>query len=157
MPFNLSQIFGGWRKKETKGRKSSDVSPRPPRSRLTLPRSSGGSDASHDAGETSQVSGLARAAEKGQSELAWKLIVAPHISEKATMLGEGRYVFNVRSNATKFALKNAIQNRYGVEVKSVNIIQARDKKRRRGAIIGSQHGFKKAVITLQKGQLISEF
>ena len=94
---------------------------------------------------------------KNKSKLAWKLIKAPHISEKSAMFGEGKYVFRVAGGATKPQLKNAVQDRYGVKVLSVNIVAPRDKKRRRGANFGIKSGFKKAIVKLKAGEIISEF
>ncbi|KKS96544.1 MAG: 50S ribosomal protein L23 [Candidatus Giovannonibacteria bacterium GW2011_GWA1_43_15] len=155
MPFNLSQIFGGWRKKKNKGRKAPESSPHSFRSRLTLPAERGGSDASH--GPNEARSSKVATQTKNKSELAWKLIIAPHISEKSTMLGEGRYVFKVAGSANKPSLKQAIEARYGVTVLSINMLAARNKKRRRGVILGIKPGFKKAIVTLKAGQNITEF
>ena len=94
---------------------------------------------------------------KNKSELARRLIVSPHVSEKSVILGDGNYVFKVAPGANKSLVKNAIEDRYGVKVESVNILAPRDKKRRRGANIGIKSGFKKAVVKLQEGQTISEF
>src|SRR3989344_430630 len=156
MPFNLSQIFGGWRKKELKTRKPPDGPPRSSHPRLTLPAGRGSSDASHGPSEV-RPSKIEPIRAKSHSELARKLLTSPHISEKATMLGEGRYVFKVADGANKSALKKAVRDRYGVEVRSVNIVAERDKTRRRGQIAGVKSGFKKAVVTLKAGQVISEF
>ena len=161
MPFNLSQIFGGWRKKETKrAMRTVNEHSSLPAGRAGCVRTpeaakaAGASDArikefSEPTRKVSQV--------KSQSELARKLLTSPHISEKATMLGEGRYVFKVADGANKNALKKAVRDRYGVEVRSVNIVAERDKTRRRGQIAGVKSGFKKAVVTLKAGQVISEF
>ena len=152
MPFNLSQIFGGWRRKESskKGRKETlrrerALSAAPPRS----------STLGVESPKTPSV--FPRGVAKGKSELAWKLILAPHISEKSTMLGEGRYVFKVAGSAKKPSLKQAIETRYGVAVQSINMLAARNKKRRRGVILGVKPGFKKAVVALKAGQSITEF
>src|SRR3990167_568758 len=155
MPFNLSQIFGGWRKKgvglkrATRARPSSTPDVKSQKTSDIFPGRVAVKEFSEPARGASQV--------KSQSELARKLIIAPHISEKSAMFGECRYVFKVADGANKNTLKDAIQDRYGVEVESVNIVAARDKKRSRGQIIGVKSGFKKAVVTLKVGQTISEF
>ncbi len=157
MPFNLSQIFGGWRKKESVGRRASDFGRKkgrsipPPSPSLTK---GGGEREGYSASEPNKS---ATPSIKSKSELARKLLVAPHISEKATMLGDGRYVFKVADGANKNALKKAVQDRYGVEVLFVNTIAERGKTRRRGQIVGVKSGFKKAIVTLKVGQVISEF
>jgi|SRR3989344_936669 len=158
MPFNLSQIFGGWRRRGAS--RKTDGSPHSSRSRLTLPRqTSGGSDGpfARVPNEARPSKTIAKPQTKSHSALAGKLLVAPHISEKATMLGDGRYVFKVADNADKNSLKRAIESRYGVGVESVNIIAQRDKNRRRGQILGVKPGFKKAVVTLKAEDKIAEF
>ncbi len=86
------------------------------------------------------------------------LVIAPHISEKASALeADGSYVFRVTGNATKILLKNAFEGRFGVKVDSVRILGGHAKKIRRGATIGHKPGFKKAIIKLQKGHTLPEF
>ena len=86
------------------------------------------------------------------------LIIAPHISEKTSALqGQGAYVFKVTGGATKILLKNAIENRFEVNVESVRILGAHGKTIRRGATIGHKPGFKKAIVKLQAGQTLPEF
>lgn len=138
-------------------RKAPEDSPHSPHSRLTLSRGSGGSDASRGSNNAHQLKPDAVPQAKNQSELARKLLIAPHISEKATMLGESRYVFKIANGANKPLIKKAIKDRYGVTVESVSIIAAQEKKRRRGAILGVKPGFKKAVVTLKTGETIAEF
>ncbi|KKT29897.1 MAG: 50S ribosomal protein L23 [Candidatus Giovannonibacteria bacterium GW2011_GWB1_46_20] len=159
MPFNLSQIFGGWRRKESRTRKA--LGSGRERGRGIPPSSpsltkGGGEGVGFSASEQNKSVG-ARGGTKSQSELARRLLIAPHISEKATMLGEGRYVFKVTGGANKNSLKKAIEDRYGVGVEAVNIVAPREKQRRRGANLGIKSGFKKAVIKLKEGQTISEF
>ena len=151
MPFNLSQIFGGWRRKETKkairaGNENSRRGRAPEAAKAAEGRVKEFSEPVRGASQT-----------KNKSELAWKLILSPHISEKSTMLGEGRYVFKVAGSAKKPSLKQAIETRYGVAVQSINMLAARNKKRRRGVILGVKPGFKKAVVALKAGQSITEF
>ena len=86
------------------------------------------------------------------------LIIAPHISEKTSLLqADGAYVFKITGPATKILLRRAIENNYGVKVESVRILGAHSKKIRRGATVGHKPGFKKAIIKLQKGQVLPEF
>lgn len=159
MPFNLAQIFGGWRRKEAKkapraallgGEPRSKRGPEVRRSPASAGLSaSGANEASRDAARGAKP--------KGQSEIAGLVLVSPHISEKAAMLGEERVVFKVAAGAGKPAIKQAVENRYGVGVEAVNILAKRDKNRRRGAILGVKPGFKKAVVTLKAGDKITGF
>ena len=157
MPFNLSQIFGGWRRKESKARKEPDSSLHSSRSRLTLPAERGGSDASRGLNEARSSKPDAAPQAKGKSHLAFHALVLPHISEKATMFGDSAYVFKVTDKANKIMVKKAVEERYGVKVENVNIANMPGKLRRKGAIIGHVSGFKKAIVKLSAGQTISEF
>ncbi len=165
MPFSISQMLGGFRKKDTSSKRKEKV-PRHAESELrperaVLPGKKSGapelrsSTSDVKSQKTSDV--FPRSSAKGASDLAWSLIVRPHISEKSTMLGEGKYVLKVASSATKGEVKRAVGDRYGVKVAGVRILNMPSKQRRRGNTIGMKSGFKKAIITLAKGQLINEF
>ena len=83
------------------------------------------------------------------------LIKKPWITERATDLTKmGKYVFLVRNDATKPEVKKAIKELYKVDSTSVNIVNRPDKKKRMGQTMGRQAGFKKAIVTLKKGQKI---
>ena len=81
------------------------------------------------------------------------VLLNPHITEKATMLGEkGQYVFRVHPTATKGAVRGAVESLYGVEVRSVRLIRKPAKKIRIGRKEGVKPGLKKAVVQLKEGQ-----
>lgn len=85
----------------------------------------------------------------------FKSLKEPHISEKATILSEkGKYVFKIYSQTNKSEIKKAIANLYGVAVKDVNIINIKTKKRLLRGKEGKKHGYKKAIVTLEKGHKI---
>ncbi|MEA1936879.1 MAG: 50S ribosomal protein L23 [Patescibacteria group bacterium] len=85
----------------------------------------------------------------------FEIIRKPHISEKAFNLeSEGKYVFVVSPSANKVEIKKAIQNLYGVVVKSVNIVKVPSKPKRFRGVPGTKSGYKKAVVTLAKGSKI---
>lgn len=78
-----------------------------------------------------------------------------HITEKAANLNKkDKYVFKVDVRVNKLEIKRAVENRYGVRVKSVNIVNIPGKERKRGRQIGWKQGFKKAIVTLREGQTI---
>tara|TARA_B100001121_G_scaffold148708_1_gene130237 strand:+ start:3570 stop:3872 length:303 start_codon:yes stop_codon:yes gene_type:complete len=82
-------------------------------------------------------------------------ILSPLVTEKSTNLSEqNKIVFKVPSNANKKNLKNNIEKIFKVNVTKINIIkkQARTKLTRGRKVKIS--GFKKAIITLKKGQSI---
>lgn len=87
--------------------------------------------------------------------VGFKLLKEPHISEKATILSEkGKYVFKIYSQTNKSEIKKAIANLYGVAVKDVNIINIKTKKRLLRGKEGKKHGYKKAIVTLERGHKI---
>jgi large subunit ribosomal protein L23 len=88
------------------------------------------------------------------------IIVKPVITEKMTGLGEklNRYGFVVHKNANKLQIKKAIEELYGVEVETVNTMFYSGKNKSRftksGVISGRTGAFKKAIVTLAKGETI---
>jgi large subunit ribosomal protein L23 len=89
------------------------------------------------------------------SDLAYRTLDFPHISEKATNLSEqSQYVFRVKARANKIEVKKAIKEVYGTDVASVRIINVKRKKRRLGRQTGWKKGYKKVVVKLKEGQKI---
>jgi len=82
-------------------------------------------------------------------------ILSPIITEKSTKLSEfNKVVFKVNRNANKETVKNNIEKIFKVNVVKVNII---NKQNRSKVVRGKKtkvKGFKKAIITLKKGQNI---
>jgi len=87
--------------------------------------------------------------------MAFKLLKEPHISEKATNLSEdGKYVFRIYKNANKSEIKKAISHFYGVIVRDINIINTKTKIKLLRGKKGKKSGYKKAIVTLEKGHKI---
>jgi len=83
------------------------------------------------------------------------VLLNPHITEKASMLQEmGQYVFRVHKEATKGAVRGAVESLYGVEVQSVRLIRKPAKKIRSGKKMVLKPELKKAVVQLKQGQSI---
>ena len=82
-------------------------------------------------------------------------IVAPVITEKATMASENNQViFKVAKAATKPEIKEAIEALFDVKVKSVNTLNRKGKIKRFRGISGRQKAIKKAIVTLEEGHSI---
>ena len=82
-------------------------------------------------------------------------IVAPVITEKATMLSEqNKVVFRVAANATKPQIAEAVENLFKVNVVKVNTINVKGKTKRFRGREGKRSDVKKAIITLAEGQSI---
>ncbi len=95
---------------------------------------------------------------KKEYKEAYRILISPHISEKGTILSErGEYLFKVSNDANKIEIKKAVEGLYGVNVKSVNIINIPRRRRRMGRIIGWKKGYKKAIVKLEEGQKIELF
>ena len=82
-------------------------------------------------------------------------IISPIVTEKSTNLSEqNKVVFKVPAKANKKNLKNNIEKIFKVNVTKINIINKQKRtKLTRGKKI-KVSGFKKAIITLKKGQTI---
>lgn len=91
------------------------------------------------------------------------IIKRPVITEKMTAITEkfNRYAFIVDKRANKLQIKQAVQDLYGVQVESVNTINYEGKLKSRytktGVISGRRDAFKKAIVTLAKGETIDFF
>lgn len=90
---------------------------------------------------------------------AYQVIKEPHITEKATdLIEQNKYVFKIFPKANKSEIKKAIKALYGAKVEKVNIIHLAPKKRRIGKYQGwrkgLKKGYKKAIVTLKRGEEI---
>ena len=91
------------------------------------------------------------------------IIKKPVITEKMTAITEklNRYAFIVDKRSNKLQIKQAVQDLYGVQVESVNTINYEGKLKSRytktGVISGRRDAFKKAIVTLAKGETIDFF
>ena len=82
-------------------------------------------------------------------------IVAPVITEKATLLSEqNKVVFQVAADATKDEIAAAVEALFKVNVTKVNTLNVKGKTKRFRGIVGRRADVKKAVVTLAEGQSI---
>lgn len=85
----------------------------------------------------------------------YDVIVAPVITEKATMASEANQViFKVRKDATKPEIKAAVEHLFGVKVAAVNTLNRKGKRKSFKGTRGVQSGVKKAIVTLAEGHKI---
>ena len=85
----------------------------------------------------------------------YDVIVAPHITEKATLLSENNaVVFKVAPAATKPQIKAAVEALFGVKVKGVNTLTTKGKTKRWKGRPYTRSDVKKAIVTLAEGQSI---
>jgi len=86
---------------------------------------------------------------------SYDVLLAPVVTEKTTMMSEhSKVVFKVRTDARKGEIKKAVEALFGVTVERVNTINGGGKVKAFRGMIGTRQDFKKAVITLAKGQSI---
>ena len=79
----------------------------------------------------------------------------PIITEKATILSEqNKTVFKVHNKANKRNIKKNIEKLFKVNVTKVNIINTKRKLKIKQGKKSYKTGYKKAIITLKKGQSI---
>ena len=79
----------------------------------------------------------------------------PIITEKATILSEqNKTVFKVHSKANKKNIKRNIEKLFKVNVIKVNIVNQKRKLKMKRGKKSYKSGYKKAIITLKKGQSI---
>ncbi len=82
-------------------------------------------------------------------------IRSPILTEKATVLSEqNKTIFRVHEKANKRTIKNNIEKIFKVNVIKVNIINQKKKQKMRQGRRSFKKGYKKAIITLKKGQSI---
>jgi large subunit ribosomal protein L23 len=83
----------------------------------------------------------------------YDVVVAPHITEKATMLSEhNAVVFKVAGDASKPEIKAAVEALFGRKVASVNTIVSKGKSKRWKGQPYQRSDSKKAIVTLAEGQ-----
>lgn len=85
----------------------------------------------------------------------YDVILAPHITEKATVLSEqNKVVFKVAHDASKDEIAAAVEALFNVKVTKVNTLVTQGKTKRFRGILGRRSDVKKAIVTLAEGQAI---
>jgi large subunit ribosomal protein L23 len=92
------------------------------------------------------------------SKIAYKILIRPMVTEKAADLAaQGKYVFEVAQRANKIQVAQAVKETYNVDVAQVNIQCYRGKVKYFGRTVGKRKDYKKAIVTLKKGQTMQVF
>ena len=91
----------------------------------------------------------------------YEILRAPHVTEKSTLrkeATEGRVLaFEVKRDATKTQIKEAVEKLFSVKVDSVRTARFEGKWKRQGRSRGQRPNWKKAYVTLKPGQKPIEF
>ena len=83
------------------------------------------------------------------------IIIAPVITEKSMIERQNNvYTFKVVKDATKDEIKFAVEEAFKVNVKKVNTLITKSKRRRVGRYAGKTKTYKKAIVTLAEGSSI---
>ncbi len=88
------------------------------------------------------------------AEKLMSVLIGPHLSEKSSGLAERlkQFVFKVRRDADKPAIKKAVELMFSVEVTAVQVVNCMGKAKRFGRSPGRRQDWKKAYVTLVEGQ-----
>jgi len=82
-------------------------------------------------------------------------IISPNVTEKSTSLSEfNKVVFKVHKGANKNSIKRSIEKIFKVNVIKINTINLRGKTKIVKNKKAFKQGYKKAIVTLKKGQSI---
>jgi large subunit ribosomal protein L23 len=85
----------------------------------------------------------------------YDVVLAPHITEKSTLLSEqNAVVFKVATQATKPQIKAAVEALFGVNVTNVNTLTSKGKTKKWKGRPYTRSDVKKAIVTLAEGQTI---
>ena len=84
-----------------------------------------------------------------------RTIVRPLVTEKSSVAYQekGEYHFEVHPEATKPAIRQAIETLFGVKVAGVWTSNQRGKTKRVGQTVGTRKNWKKAIVTLREGKI----
>lgn len=80
-----------------------------------------------------------------------KCIIGPHMTEKAYNEDVQQYVFKVAAKSSKGEIKDAIENFFNVEVKSVKTLNVKGKVKSFKQKLGRRKSWKKAYVQLKDG------
>lgn len=91
-------------------------------------------------------------------KLPQDIVICPLISEKSyDLINQNKYSFKVHPKANKVEIGKAIEAIFKVTVVDVNTLAVKGKFRRQGYTSGYRSNWKKAVVTLRKGDKIEFF
>ncbi|MCA3155257.1 MAG: 50S ribosomal protein L23 [Burkholderiales bacterium] len=94
---------------------------------------------------------------KVNEERLYKVLLAPVISEKSTMVADKneQVVFKVMQDATKPEIRAAVEKLFNVQVQSVQVSNQKGKEKRFGRFVGRRDHTKRAYVCLKPGQEIN--
>ncbi|XBC39999.1 MAG: 50S ribosomal protein L23 [Buchnera aphidicola (Chaetogeoica yunlongensis)] len=83
-----------------------------------------------------------------------KVLLGPSVSEKSSIILEkyGTVLIKVARNSTKLEIKHAVQSLFNVVVSNINVLIVKGKRKKKNNVISREKNWKKAYVTLKKGQ-----
>ena len=99
----------------------------------------------------------------------WDILKSPVVTEKSVLLKEDStdenssrkagqvLTFKVDKKASKIDIKGAVEEIFNVKVATVRTVQYEGKMKRRGRIEGRRASYKKAYVTLRKGEPMIDY
>ena len=86
-------------------------------------------------------------------ERIFQILLAPHVSEKSTLLADekNQHVFRVANDASRSEVKQAVEELFKVKVDKVRILNVKGKTKRFGGRVGKRSAIRKAYVTLHAG------
>ena len=87
-------------------------------------------------------------------ERIFQVLVAPHVSEKASLVADknNQFMFRVAKDADKREIRQAVESLFGVKVPSVQTVNVKGKNKNFGRMQGKRSDWKKAYVSLEAGQ-----
>ena len=86
------------------------------------------------------------------------IIIQPLLTEKSNLIkADNKYTFKVAKSANKIQIKYALKVLYNVQAVDCRTISMKGKVKRQGRFVGKTSSWKKAIVTLKKGETISLF
>ena len=96
--------------------------------------------------------------DQGQNKLEKPILYKPIVTEKAMDESQkGKYTFKVNLRSSKPEIKKVVEKTFKVKVIKIGILNYTGKKRTRARTKGRTASWKKAIITLKKGDKIELF
>ncbi len=90
---------------------------------------------------------------------SYSVIIKPLITEKSTTIRErdNKVCFIVRRDSNRVEIKSAVESALNVKVAKVNVLNMVGKTKRLNRFEGKRSDWKKAIVTLQKGEKVDFF
>jgi len=86
----------------------------------------------------------------------YKVLLAPRVTEKTTLVGEqsNQYVFKVAADANKAEIRDAVEALFEVDVESVRVVNVKGKNKSFRMRPGRRKDWKKAYVRVREGQTL---